>query len=530
MRRQALAALILVLAAGALRAAGTDPELALADRIDQLVEEQLRGDKVQPAPLADDAEYLRRVCLDLIGRIPSVAETRTFLADPAPDKRRRLVQKLLKSSEFVDHFTNVWRDLLLPEANADLQLQGQLNGFNDWLRKQIAGNAGYDRLVRELLTTPFSSPRLRPGRMAPRPQQTNEPSALAFYLAKDVKPENLASSTARIFLGVRLDCAQCHDHPSGLWTRQQFWSYAAFFAGLQRDPAPDGGAVRELFDRRELRIPGSVQAVEARFLDGTEPQWGFNTGARTTLAAWVTSADNPYFARATVNRVWAYLFGIGLVEPVDDLRPTNPASHPELLDELARQLAAQHFDLRFLIRTLTATRAYQRASAAPSQAGKGPDGRLFSHKALKALTPEQIFATLVRATGYKEPTARQQDAPAPRRIGLRDQVMALFRRQGQSPTEVQMSIQQALTLMNSPQMAEAIHCKGGTVDLLAGASGDATERVETLFLAALTRRPTKAEQARFMPYVAQKSGKQLRAALGDVLWVLLNSTEGLVNH
>jgi hypothetical protein len=406
-------------------------------------------------------------------------------------------------------------------------VQGQLGGFNDWLRKQVASNAGYDRMVRDLLTTPFASPRLRERRMAARPQEAGEPTATAFYLAKDVKPENLAASTARLFLGVRLDCAQCHDHPSGLWTRQQFWSYAAFFAGLQRDT--EGGAVRELFDRRELRIPGSTTAVEARFLDGSEPQWRFNTGARTTLADWMTAADNPFFARATANRVWAYLFGIGLVDPVDDFRESNPASHPELLDELARQLAAQRFDIHFLIRALTATRAYQRTSAATAEA----DLRLFAYKPVKGLTPEQLFDSLTTATGYKEPPPRQDMGPVGRNgTSLRAEILARFRRQGQSATEVQMSIPQALTLMNSPQVADAIRCKGGTVEKIAAAKDlDSAGRIEALYLATLSRRPTASEKERFTHYLERAdSDAGARQALGDVLWVLLNSTEFLLNH
>lgn len=521
-----LAAVLMLAAGPSLLAAPNDPETALADRIDQLIEARLHAEGVKPAKLADDGEFLRRVCLDLIGRIPSRAEAQTFLDDHTPDKRGRLVRTLLKSPGYVSHFTNVWRDLLLPEAASSLQPPGQQDAFDRWLKSRLEKNVGYDRMVRELLTTPFSSPRLRQRRMMARPQQTDEPSAAAFYLAKDVKPENLASSTARLFLGVRLDCAQCHDHPAGLWTRQQFWGYAAFFAGLQRDN--EGGGVRELFDRRELAIPGSVTSVEARFLDGSEPQWRFNTGARTTLADWITAPENPYFARAAANRLWAYLFGVGLVEPVDDLRPSNPASHPQLLDELARQLTAHHFDVPFLIRVLTSTRAYQRSSAAAA----GTDSRLFAHRAIKGLTPEQLFDSLSQATGSRPPEDAPDMAPRGRRPdSLRDEVLARFRRQGQSPTEAQLSIPQALTLMNSPRITEAIRCKGGTVQQIASTGGlDSAGRIEALTLAALSRRPTPREKERFARYLENAATDGSPQALGDVLWVLLNSPEFLLNH
>ena len=166
--------------------------------------------------------------------------------------------------------------------------------------------------------------------MTPRPPP-DQPTPLAFYLAKDVKPENLAASTARLFLGIRLECAQCHNHPFAQWKREQFWSYAAFFAGLGRQNQPDGspGAIREIYDKRELAIPGASQVVSAAFLDGQEPNWKYRVGPRVTLADWVTAPQNPFFARAAVNRLWAYFFGTGLVDPVDDLGGQNPPSHPE---------------------------------------------------------------------------------------------------------------------------------------------------------------------------------------------------------
>src|SRR5262249_29105534 len=159
-----------------------------------------------------------------------------------------------------------------------------------------------------------------------------------------------AASTARLFLGIRLECAQCHDHPTATWKREQFWSYAAFFAGFQRQ-GPDGfvANLREIGDKRELTIPGKEQTVQATFLDGSEPQFQYKVPARPTLANWITTPENPYFARAAVNRIWAHFFGLGIIEPVDDLGPDHPPSHPELLDELCRQFVAHKFDTKFLI-------------------------------------------------------------------------------------------------------------------------------------------------------------------------------------
>jgi hypothetical protein len=362
--------------------------------------------------------------------------------------------------------------------------------------------------------------------MKSEPSDPAAPSPQAFYLAKDAKPENLAASTARLFLGVSIECAQCHDHPFASWTRQHFWGLAAFFAGLQRD-AENNGAIREVFDRRDIKIAGSLASTEARFLDETQPRWKYNVGARVTLADWLTAADNPYFARATVNRLWAHFFGIGLVEPVDDFRSNNPASHPELLDELARQFAAHRFDLRYLLRSITASRAYQLTSAAPASLPP----RLFAYMAVKGLSPEQLFDSLAVATGYRSPppSPRSQN-PAP--PDARAEFLARFAG-GQPRTETQRSIQQALMLMNGQFVADATRLKDGAVlaTIANDRSLDTAGKVEALYLATLSRKPTPKEAKRFVKYVDEGGpSKNAKLALADVLWTLLNSAEFSLNH
>jgi hypothetical protein len=518
-----------LLGASPLRAAGPPDEKELAARIDALLAEGMKAGGVEPAPLADDAEFLRRAWLDLAGRIPPLAEARAFPDDRTPDKRARLVRKLLGSPEHVEHFVNVLRELLIPEAGTNFEVQNQLTSFNAWLRKQVADNIPYDKTVRELLTVPFGSERVRP-RSMPRPQQADPqaPSPAAFYLAKDARPENLAASTARLFLGVRIECAQCHNHPTASWTRQHFWGYAAFFAGLQRTSPEAGGAVREVFDRRDIKIPGGHTSAEARFLDKTEPQWRYNVGARTTLAEWVTAPDNPFFAPATVNRVWAQLCGVGLVEPVDDFRPDNPPSHPKLLDELARAFVASRYDTNYLIRAITASRAYQLTSAAP-HAGAGPKARLFTSMAVKGLTPEQLFDSLASATGYKEPAAAPGQ-PAP--MNARAEFQARFAVSGASPTEAQRSIQQALMLMNGRFTADATGLQSATLKAVLGDRNlDTAGPIETLFLATLSRKPRPAEARLLGDYVrGGGAGKDEKRALADVFWALLNSAEFSLNH
>jgi RNA polymerase sigma factor (sigma-70 family) len=506
-------------------AASRDEVLRLAAQIDKHLAARWAAAQVEPAAPTDDAEFLRRVYLDIAGRIPSVAEARAFLDDKATDKRLRLVEELLQNPRYVVHFTNVWRALMLPEANTGIQGRLYVPGFEAWLRKQLARNLSYDQMVREVLTTPVvgGGP---PGAINLY-QNPGEPTPVAYYLTKEVKPENLAASTARLFLGVRLECAQCHDHPFADWKRDQFWSYAAFFSGLEASRRGDIAIpAREVADRRELTIPGSNRVVKASFLDGTEPVWKPSVGTRAILADWMTTGENPYFTRAAVNRLWAHFFGVGLTEPVEDMIGSETvASHPELLTELARDFTAHRFDVKFLIRALTASRAYQMTSA-----GKAPeDPQLFARMPLRGLSPEQLFDSLVQATGY------QETAPMQRRIVLgpndsaRARFLEKFAQQTEKPTEVQTSILQALALMNGKLVADSTSLeRSETLTALAEAPFmDAAQRIEALYLATLSRKPRSEEMARLVQFVEKGNPKE---ALADVFWALLNSSEFILNH
>jgi len=518
---------LLLAAAPALAAPPNADARALADSIDKVIAERWASDKATPAPPADDAEFLRRLTLDIAGRIPSVAEVRTFLADPAQDKRGRAVERLLDSPAYVNHFANTWEALLLPENNGQNRLLLVfVPAFQVWLRRQIGDNVPYNKMVHELLTSPVAGDgqdyftRVRSG-------ERTEPSPLAFFMAKESKPEELAAATARLFLGVKLECAQCHNHPFAKWTRQQFWETAAFFAGLQRDN--NNGFVRELNDRREIAIPNTSQVVQASFLDGTEPRWKYKVGARITFADWVTSRENPFFARAAANRLWAHFFGIGIVDPVDDLGDEKAEpSHPELLNELARQFAGHDFDLKFLIRAITRSKTYQLSSAKsdPSQ----DDVRLFARMTVKGLTAEQLFDSVSMATGYREP--RRPDEVFFGGTTPRTEFFAKFASQDKR-TEATTSILQALALMNGKLVADATSVERSLT--LAGVIDapflDTGGKVETLFLATLSRPPRSPERDRLVKYV--ESGgpqKDRKKALADVYWALLNSSEFILNH
>lgn len=506
-----------------------DDVVALARTIDRHVNAGLEARKAVAAPLTTDSEFVRRVYLDLAGRIPRVAEVRDFLDDKRPDKRRQLVEKLLSGPNYVYHLTNVWRALLLPNNN-NQQVQVFTVQIQDWIRPRLRDNVSYDKIVRELVTAPISTG--GPRRTPVAPAMPGDSGATAFYQAHENKSDNLAAATSRIFLGVKLECAQCHDHPFAKWTRRQFWEYTAFFAGI-RTANPNGGAfvpATEVSGVREITIPGSEKKVQAKFLDGSDPVWGENAEARKVLADWMTRPDNPFFARAAVNRMWEHFFGIGLVDPVDDFREENPASHPELLDELAKGFVAHNFDVKYLIRAITASQTYGRTSQMTDKSQE--DVRAFARMPLKGLTPEQVFDSLATAVGYRGDTATMRT-----RAGLvgssRADIQGRFANPVDRRTEHQTSILQALALMNGRFIADATSLDRS--ETLAAVLDvpfmDTKQRLDTLYMSALGRPMHGSEAGRLIDYVdGGGPSRNPNRALADVFWVLLNSSEFILNH
>ena len=274
----------------------------LASRIDQLVLARATSENVPVGERSDDGEFLRRVSLDLSGRIPRTLETRDFLADTRPQKRQLLIDRLLDSAQYVSHWTNVWRAALLPQANVP-EAQQYLPGFDRWLHDRLRENTPYDQMVQQIITAPLDSIGMR--RRQTQMMAYDQATPIAFYMANELKPENLASSASRLFLGIKLECAQCHDHPMDVWRRKQFWEFAAFFAGVQRTTPTDSpvAGVKEDDGLDKIGIPGTNDTVMVHYLDGSAPKAKVNGSSRATLAAWITSGDNPYLAKAVVNRL-----------------------------------------------------------------------------------------------------------------------------------------------------------------------------------------------------------------------------------
>ncbi|QDU37510.1 hypothetical protein Mal4_18240 [Maioricimonas rarisocia] len=498
-------------------AAAADPadEFALTARIDELLDQQWKADGIEPVRPASDAEFLRRVSLDLTGVTPTVSAVRGFLDDPDPNKRTKLIDRLLESPQHAVHFARIWREVMLPSSLNEQFRLGGAAAFERWLEQRFAENRPYDETVRDLLETTGNVNALGPG---------------LFYQAVEFKPEELAASTSRTFLGVQIQCGQCHDHPFDRWTQKDFWGFAAYFAQLRRpdDAAQFRGQVVDT-NTGEVTLPETDVVVMPRLLDGTPLDKTLLAGTRRQqLSRWLVSRNNPWFARATVNRAWALLFGRGFVNPVDDFGDHNPPSHPELLNLIAADFAGHDFDMRRLLQILTRTRAYQLSSEVTSDAALRRQA--FAAMSVKSLTADQIYDSLQRATGRRIPATGQLSSSE---AAARREFLARFEAPTQQATEFQGGIPQALAMLNGQLVADASHWEKS--DLLVAVTDSPflndAGRVEILFLAALSRMPTADERLRFEQYIATPGGPfESSRRLADLLWALINSSEFIVNH
>jgi hypothetical protein len=516
-----LAALVTLPLAGEIAAGDEPSEQEMTARVDALLSEAWQRAKVEPAPRADDAEFLRRAWLDLCGIIPplndadGISGVRDFLASSDPEKRTKLIERLLARPSHATHFANLWKEELLP-ADANARRVGEA-GFQSWLRDQFAVNRPYADLAADLVLA--------------RGAATSRGPAL-FYTALELKPEEIAANSSRVFLGTQIQCAQCHDHPFDHWKKGDFWGYAAFFARLSRGGSrqPFGFEVLDS-EAGEVTLPGTTQVVAPRFLGGEDSLDEPGGNRRARLANWLKSPDNPYFPRAAVNRVWAILFGRGLVHPIDDFGQHNPASHPELLDELSRDFVRSGYNVERLVRVLTATRAYQFTSRTTSGGDDRPE--LFARMAIKSLSAEQLYDCLIEAMRRREIMVPGSPAGASRSLlPARQTFLAKFRAPGQGATEYEGGVPLALTLMNGDATRQATDLSQS--DLLLALDAPfltSEEQVEVLFLSSLSRPPSAEERKQFVDYVKSASGNPgNRQALSDILWALLNSAEFAFNH
>jgi hypothetical protein len=484
---------------------------ALAKVIDAEVNRKLAEAKITPSARATDEEFLRRACLDITGVIPTADRAKEFLDSADPEKRTKLVDELLADPHFGRRMADIWTAKLFPkESNNRFVLKEPLY---KWLEEEFNKNPGWDKLVASLVTAT--------GTVADNP-------AVTYFLANRAV-DKLTDTTAQHFLGIQLQCAQCHNHPFTTWKQTEYWGMASFYSKVKTDNpknANKGGDNTQIGvtegrgpTRQKDFFPESAKTVPARFLGGEEPKLGDKDPYRPVLARWMTSPENPFFARSMVNRTWAHLFGRGFVNPVDDMLVENEASHPELMAALAKHVAtAGEFDLKYLIKAICLSDAYQRTSK-PLPANK-EDKALFSHASVKVFSPEQLFDSLAQVTGNLRPDAKgPKGAKGAGRPGNRAQFVTFFLAgaDAASPLDYEAGIPQALRLMNSP-----IANSAASVRALVGKDGKPEEAIEKIYLAALSRRPTAEEKTTLTAY-ADRVGAP--AAYGDILWAVLNSSE-----
>lgn len=486
------------------------PDVPANNQIDELVWAKLRTMGIVPSGLCDDATFLRRASLDTIGTLPTPADVREFLADLRPDKRRRWIDRLLEREGYADYWALQWADILL----ADHKKLGDRGAFefHRWLREQFARNRPYDVWVRELLVASGPS-----GQVGP----------VNFFRAA-ATPEEAARSVSQAFLGVRLECAQCHHHPFEKWSQEDFYGLAGFFNGMIRKPERGGELVFHA-GYRETRLPLSGQPVVPRPPDGP-PAPDLRGDPRGRLATWLTAPDNPWFARLVANRLWRHYLGRGLVEPEDDLRSTNPATNEPLLDYLAGQVVALGYDLKAVTRLILASRTYQ-LSAIPNDTNQD-DEQNFSRHYVRRLPAEVLLDALSAATESPEPFPGR--AKGTRAIELWDNRLPSYfldifgRSERTSPCACGRSgeptMAQALHLMNAPEVERKVADPSGRVARLVRANSTEGQMVEELSLAALGRPPNEKERRAARRLFAQAPAQQ---AAQDFLWALLNSYDFL---
>lgn len=507
--------------AGSVSAAGKPDAAEVARRIDQAIDKQLAAEQVHASPRADDAEFLRRAALDITGVIPSAERVTAFLDSKDAAKREKLLDELLASPQYGRHMADIWQHLMLPRDSDNRRLQAA--PFVTWLDESFKTNKPWDTTVREILTSTGTQ---------------DESPAVTYFLANPTV-DKMTDSVARLFLGVQLQCAQCHNHPFTKWKQDEYWGMAAFFMKVRPDrvnkAAKDGDSpgITESTKGKPTRLPESARTVPARFFQGEQPRLDRNSPYRPVLADWVASPKNKFFARAMVNRTWGQLFGRGFVNPIDDLRADNVPSHPELLQDLTDAFVASSFDLKFLVKAICLSETYNRTSR-PTE-GNEKDEMLFSHVAVKPLTPEQLYDSLdvvlgaARGQGKggkgKQPAKPQAGGKARLAGGAREQFITFFSAEENAlATEYHSGIPQALRLMNAPQMNNA-----SAVAAAFARGATPAEVIDHLYVATLSRRPTAAETTRLIEYV-ERHRSDSRQAYGDIVWAVLNSSEFALNH
>ena len=483
--------------------------------IDKHSNDKLQRLGIPPSEVCDDATFLRRVHLDVIGRLPTADETRQFLSLESPDKRLQLIRRLLDRDEYADYWALKWADILRVDQ-AIVTSQGAV-AMTRWLRKQLANNTPYDQFAKQIVTA--------------RGDTLAESPASFYRVHKDA--EMSARAVSQVFLGVRLECAQCHHHPAEMLSQKDYYAFANLFSDVARPKSASGGQKIVRQQPKLLSHPRTSESVSPAPL-ASEPIDETSMDYREDLADWMTHSDNPYFAKMFANRLWAHYFGRGLVEPIDDLRATNPATNEALLDALADHLRDVDFDIKRFTETLLSSRTYQLASKTIDF--NQDDEQNYSHAYWKSLPAEFLLDAICDVTGVPQqfngwPSGTRAiqiwDNRMPsyffRVFGRPQRVTVCECERGSEP-----SIAQALHLMNSDETNKKIRHRDGLANQLAKSTLTDDEIIEHLYLATLSRYPSDKERALMVSAFADSNSR--RAGVEDILWTLLNTREFVFNH
>jgi len=494
-------------------------ETPVYNYIDTHVHNKLKRLKILPAELCTDEEFVRRIYFDMTGLPPTPEQVRNFLMDttPSKDKREKLIDSLVETSEYVDHWTHKWGDLL--QSNRKFLGERGMWLFQEWLHDEIAENRPYNEFVYDLITATGSA--------------YSNPAASYFRVSREYT--TAVENTTQLFLGVRFSCNKCHDHPFEVWTQNQYYELGAFFADVQlkNGRLPGEEIVYTSFNPTPVKHPRTLAVVKASVPFGEVKEE--LQDRRESFAEWLTSAENPMFAKAGVNRIWSYFMGRGIIEPVDDIRTSNPPSNPELLEALTKDFVDNSFDIRHIMKTIAKSRTYQQ-SIKTNKWNKS-DSINFSHATARRLTAEQLLDAIGVATGSQP---KFQGVPKSfRAVQLPDSqvkddgFLKLFGRpERESSCEcertTEVSLAHAMNLINGPTVADAIIDPNGRIAQLIKDKIDDRTLVEELYLATFARLPQKTEYATAVEFLAKAESKEEGAQ--DLMWALINSPAFLFNR
>jgi hypothetical protein len=500
--------------------------------IDDLVLEKLRELNLPPSPRCTDEEFIRRAFIDTIGTLPTATEVRAFLAGGERNSQRdRLIESLLQRPEFVDYWSYKWSDLLL--VGSERLRPAAMWSYYNWVREGVAANLPWDKFVREILTAQGS---------------TLENGAANFYALHE-DPSNMAETTTQAFLGMSINCAKCHNHPMEKWTNDEYFGFANLFARVRaKSGSADGEKIIFAASAGDINQPLRGRPQKPKPLDAAPIDLNNPSDRREALAAWLTSRENPYFSRSIANRVWANFLAVGIVEKVDDLRVTNPASNEQLLSAVASYLADQRFDLKALMRAILQSETYQRSSESLSE--NAADQRFYSRYYPKRLMAEVLLDAYSQVTGVS--TEFRVDLRNENR-GLGDKYPSGWRALQLPDTRIasyflgtfgrpdrlktcecertaEPSMSQVLHIANGETLNKKLAAKENTITRLIAAKTPDAEIIQEAYLVCFARLPASAEKEKLMATLQATPEKDRRIVVEDIYWALLSTREFLFNH